>query len=175
MVDLDPFRLITPEGLAAAIRVDDILIAGEEILIGGALPTGTICVVPDEMAASGGLALIQPLRRQLALQLTLATEILLMDPMLEDLVGTSVDLPFAAEVDVEIPITLSEVFTLLAGLLKTGKLLGLEVTQQLVSTLPPDTPFLGPAQVTTALTLAAVEQIPADPLLADCVDFLAGL
>ena len=175
VIDLNPFQLITPEGLAAVVRVDDILIAGTEILIGGGLPTGTICVVPDDEVASGGMALIQPFRSQIAFQLTLATGIELTDPTLENLLGAPIDLPFAAEVDTEIPITLADAFGLLFGLLfGGGGLGGLELSQSITTTLPPTTPILGPAEVTADLTLASVDQIPADPLLVDCVEFLSG-
>ena len=46
---------------------------------------------------------------------------------------------------------------------------GLELSQDIAATIPPEVPFFGGALVEASLTLATVDQIPADPLLADCV------
>jgi hypothetical protein len=82
-------------------------------------------------------------------------------------------LPFPAEIDATIPITLSDVFDLFLGLIGgsggSGGLTGLELTQELTTTLPDDVPLLGGSDISATLTLVSVDAIPADPLLADCV------
>ena len=170
VVDLDPWNLISPDGIAAAIRIDDLLIAGEPILIaGGAFNTGTICTLLDPNSPSAGIALIQPFRHQMDVQMTLNTVVSVTDPVLHSLLPGG--LPFPANIDATIPITLSDLFDLFLGLLfgGNGGLTGLELTQELSSTIPDSVPLLAGSQITAKLTLVSVDAIPADPLLADCV------
>lgn len=170
IVDLDPWNLISPSGIAAAIRVDDLLIAGESILLAGSLNTGTICTLLDPANESGGLALIQPFRHQLDVQMTLNSVIGVTDPFLAEFLPGG--LPFPAEIDATIPITLSDLFDLFLGLLLGGNggLTGLELTQDLTATIPDDVPILAGSEITASLTLVSVDAIPADPLLVDCVE-----
>jgi hypothetical protein len=170
IVDLDPWNLIDPDGIAAAIRIDDLLIAGDPILLGGSLSTGTICTLLDPDNESGGVALIQPFRHQMDVQMTLNTIISVTSPVLSNFLPNG--LPFPAEIDATIPITLSELFDLFLGLLfgGDGGLTGLELTQELSGTIPDDVPILAGSEITATLTLVSVDAIPADPLLADCVE-----
>lgn len=171
IIDLNPFELISPNGIAAVIRIDDLLIAGTPFLIGGALSTGTICTLLDPDIDSGGIALIQPFRHQMNVQMSLNTVISVTNPQLAIFLPGG--LPFPAEVDATIPITLADLFDLFLGLIAGGGgggLTGLELTQELTATLPPDIPLLANAEVTATLTLVSVDEIPADPLLADCVE-----
>jgi hypothetical protein len=170
VIDLNPFELISPNGIAAVIRIDDMLIAGEPILLGGALSTGTICTLLDPEAASGGLALIQPFRHQMNVQMTLNSVINVTSPFLSGYLPDG--LPFPAEIDATIPITLADLFDLFVGLLGGGNggLTGLELTQEITTTLPDDIPILAGSDVTATLTLVSVDAIPADPLLADCAE-----
>ena len=169
IVDLDPWNLISPDGIAAAIQINDVLIAGEPILIAGALSTGTICALLDPNSPSAGIALIQPFRHQMDVQMTLNTVVSVTDPFLLSLLPGG--LPFPANIDATIPITLSDLFDLFLGLLfgGNGGLTGLELTQELSSTIPDTVPLLAGSQITAKLTLVSVDAIPADPLLADCV------
>ena len=169
IIDLNPFELISPNGIAAVIRVDDVLIAGTPFLIGGALSTGTICTLLDPDNASGGMALIQPLRHQMNVQMTLSTVIGVTNPQLAMFLPDG--FPFGAEIDTTIPITLADLFDLFLGLIGGGGggLSGLELTQELSATIPDGVPFLSGAEVTASLTLVSTDAIPADPLLADCV------
>ena len=169
IVDLDPWNLISPDGIAAAIRIDDLLIAGEPIVIAGAFNTGTICTLLDPNSPSAGIALIQPFRHQMDVQMTLNTVVSVTDPVLHSLLPGG--LPFPANIDATIPITLSDLFDLFLGLLfgGNGGLTGLELTQELSSTIPDTVPLLAGSQITAKLTLVSVDAIPADPLLADCV------
>jgi hypothetical protein len=170
IVDLDLANLISPAGIAAAIRIDDLLIAGYPMLIAGAFDTGTICTLADPANPSGGLALIQIFRHQMDVQMTLNTVISISDPVLSEFLG-GVPLPFPAEIDATIPITLSDLLDLFIGMLSGGGggLTGLELTQQLSATIPDDVPILAGSVIDANLTLVSVESIPADPLLADCV------
>ena len=170
IVDLDPWNLISPSGIAATIRIDDLVIAGEPILLAGALNTGTICTLLDPDNPSGGLALIQLFRHQMDVQMTLNTIVSVTDPFLSNFLPGG--LPFPANVDATIPITLSDLFNLFLGLLfpsSGGGLTGLQLTQELTATIPDDVPILAGSEITATLTLVSVDAIPADPLLADCV------
>lgn len=167
-VDLNPFHLFTPNGLAAMITIDQVRIAGTAIDLLG-LNTGTICIYDDVENPGGGIAYLRPLRREGDFNLAFNTLIAVTDPFILGLFPDP--LPFAAEVSATVPITLSDLFGLLAGS-STG---GIELSQELTSTLPEEVPILGGSLVTADLTLATVEDFPVDPLLDDCEAFLSGL
>lgn len=154
--------------LPADISVDDILIAGTEIVIGGLLPTGTLCVALDPDLPGGGSALINPLLGVAEFNIALNTLIHITDPGLGGVLGGA--LPFGAAINAVTPLSLGDLLDLMAG--GTG---GLSLTQEIDTTLPPDTPVIGPSQVTATLTLATTETFPSDPLLDECEAYLAGL
>jgi hypothetical protein len=163
IIDLNPFELFTPNGLAALITVDRVHIAGTDINILG-LHTGTVCVYDDVENPGGGIAYIRPLRQEADFNLALNTVISTVDLFTEGL-------PFAAVIDTTVPVTLSQLIGLLAGS-NDG---GLALSQEIETTLPADVPFLGGGTVTANLTLGTVDALPTDPLLDECEDFLAGL
>ncbi|RIL07969.1 MAG: hypothetical protein DCC71_01195 [Proteobacteria bacterium] len=166
-IDLNPFELFSPQGLVALIAIDQIRMAGTPIDLFG-LNTGTICIYDDVENPGGGIAYLRPLRREGDFTLAFNTLISVTDPVLLGLFPDP--LPFAAEVDTTVPITLSDLFGLIAG---SGSG-GIELSQELTSTLP-DMPILGGSIVTADLTLATVEEFPSDPLLDECEAFIAGL
>jgi len=127
-------------------------------------------VLLDPDNESGGMALIQPFRHQMDVQMTLNSIVTVTDPFLAGFLPGG--LPFPAEVDATIPITLSDLFDLFLGLLfgGNGGLTGLELTQELSATIPDGIPILAGSEITATLTLVSVDAIPADPLLADCVE-----
>jgi hypothetical protein len=167
-IDLNPFQLFTPNGLAALISIDRVHIAGTDIDILG-VHTGTLCVYDDVDNPGGGIAYIRPLHQEADFMLSFNT--LISGPDLVTLFGPE-PLPFAAEIDTTVPVTLSQLIGLLIGGGTGG---GLELSQTLETTLPDDIPFLGGGNVTAELTLATVEEFPTDPLLSECQDFLDGL
>jgi hypothetical protein len=166
IVDLNPFELFSPEGLVANILVDRVLIAGTNIDI-FTLHTGTICVYDDPDNPGGGMAFLRPLHHEGDFHLTLNT---LISPTDEVILGLFPDpLPFSAAIDETVPLTLADLFGLLLG---SGG--GLELHQELEATLPEDIPILGNSIVRADITLATADAFPADPLLDECEDFLAG-
>ena len=156
------------QALPATIAVDDIRIAGTELLIGGLLSTGTLCVAPDPLVASGGVAMLNLLLGVAAFDLTLASLIYVTDPFLGPTVGGA--LPFAAEIDAITPLSIGDLLALATG---TGG--GLVLTQEIDTMLPPDTPIIGAAGVSATLSLATTDVFPTDPLLDECEIFLSGL
>ena len=172
-LDLDPFHLFSPNGLVAMISLDRVLIAGTDIDILG-LHTGTLCIYDDVANPGGGIAYLRPLRQEGDFQLNFNTLISVTDPFILSLFPDP--LPFVASLDTTVPITLSDlVGLLLGGGSGGGSGGGLELAQEITSTLPTELPILGGGNVTANLTLATVETFPADPLLTECEDFLAGL
>lgn len=162
IIDLGLGSLLDPNGIVAVLEVDDILIAGEEIVFLGLIPTGTICVEPGQDPPGSGLAYLQPLRHRGIISMDLFTQIRVTDPTTAGVLGGT-PLPFDVMIDATVPLTLSDLIDLFLG---TG---GLVIDQQLVSTLPPDLPIIGGSTVTADVTLASVDEIPVDPLLLDCV------
>jgi hypothetical protein len=166
VVDLNPFELLTPNGIVAAISVDRVLMGADAIDLLG-LSTGTVCIYDDPGAPGGGFALLRPLRKQADFHLTLNTLISPTSPLLLGLFPEP--LPFAAAIDETIPLTLADLVGLLVG---GGG--GLELSQELQATLPDDIPLLAGSIITADVTLATVDAFPVDPLLDECEDFLAG-
>src|SRR5262252_1771764 len=62
-ISLDPFKLLTPKGLAAMIALDKVRIAGTDINLFG-LHTGTVCIYDDPNNPGGGIAHLRPLHQQ---------------------------------------------------------------------------------------------------------------
>ncbi len=156
------------QALPANIDVDNIAIAGTEFLIAGGLPTGTICVTLDESLPGGGQALLNPLLGVAQFMLDLNTLILITDPFLGGALGGG-GLPFGASIDAITPLSIGDLLGLIAG--GAG---GLSLTQDIETTLPADTPIIGPATVTATLTLSSADTLPSNALLDECEAFLAG-
>lgn len=170
VADIGILSLLNPNGIAAAISVDDLLIAGENIpVLGGIINTGTLCIEQNLDNPGGGMAHLRIFQGEADFMLALNTIIRGTDPgfvALLDTLGIS-GLPFDTVVDVQdVPLSFGDLIGLAFGGGGGG---GLELTQEISTTLPADIPFFGGADVTALLTLATVDEIPADPLLADCV------
>lgn len=170
-LDLNPFHLFSPNGLVALLAIDQVRIAGTEINIAG-LRTGTLCIYDDLANPGGGIAFLRPLRQEADFQLSFNTLISVTDPFIMSLFPDP--LPFEAELDTTVPVTLADLVGLLLGG-GAGGGGGLELSQEITTTLPDDLPILGGGNVTANLTLATVEEFPIDPMLDECEDFLAGL
>lgn len=155
------------KAIPAEIVIDDILIAGSEILIGGGLPTGAICLFQDPDLASGGTAKLNLLLGAAAFDMTLNTRLGLTDPLLGGLLGEPA--PFTQVVSAVTPLSIGDMLAMLGG---GGG--GLALTQEIDATFGP-VPILGTIHVTGALTLASSDEFPSDPLLDTCADFIAGL
>lgn len=167
-IDLNPFELLTSNGLAALISLDLVRIAGTEINLFG-LKTGTLCVYDDVDNPGGGIAYLRPLRSEADFQIAFNTLISVTSPQLLALFPTP--LPFQATIDTTTTVTLADLMGLLLG--TSGS--GLELSQEISTYLPEDIPFFANSLVTANLTLATADGIPSDPLLDECEDFLAGL
>jgi len=151
--------------------VDDLLFAGTNIpILGGLLNTGTVCVEQNLDNPGGGTAHMRIFQGSADFLVALNTLIRGTDPgfvALLDSLGFGTGFPFDTVVDVQdVPLSFGDLFGLLLGGGGSG---GLELSQDISTTLPPEIPFFGGATVDASLTLATVDQIPADPLLADCV------
>lgn len=155
------------KALPADIAIDDVLIAGSEIVIGGALPTGTICVFQDPDLASSGEAQFNLLLGMAAFEMQLNTLLALTDPTLGGLLGGPA--PFGQAVSAVVPLSIADLLGILAG---GGG--GLALTQEIDTEFGP-VPILGTVHVTGALTLASADGPPSDPMLDECEAFIAGL
>jgi hypothetical protein len=166
---LELLGVLVGKSIVADVSVDEIAIAGTEIVIGGLLPTGTLCVDIDGANPGGGQALINPLVGVAQFIVDLNTIVYLTHPVVGPALGGS--FPFTASIDDVAPLSLGD----LIGLALGGSGGGLSLTQEIATQLPPDTPVIGPANVTATLTLATADAIPSDPLLDECAAFLATL
>ena len=155
------------QAIPATIDIDDILIAGTEILIGGSLPTGTVCVFQDPVVESGGTAAFNLLLGVAAFDMTLNTNLGVTDPFLGGLLGGPA--AFAQEVSAMVPVSIGDMLALL-----TGGGGGLALTQEIDAEFGP-VPILGTIHITGTLTLASADAQPSDPLLDECAAFVAGL
>jgi hypothetical protein len=168
-VNIGLFSLLNPNGIVAGIAIDDILIAGTNIpVLGGIVNTGTLCVEDDAADPGGGNAHFRILQSQADIMFALNTQIRGTDPAfiaLLDLAGIT-ELPFDTVVETTIPVTFADMFGLLLGGGSGG---GLELSQDISTTLPPEIPLFGGALVEASLTLASVDEIPPDDLLVACV------
>jgi hypothetical protein len=155
------------KAIPADIVVDDILIAGTEILIGGGIPTGAICLFQDPDLASTGSAALNPLLGVAAFDMTLNTKLGVTDPLLASLIGEPA--PFTQVISAVVPLSIGDLLTILAG----GDS-GIALTQEIDAEFGP-VPVIGIIHVTGSLTLVSTDTPPSDPLLDTCADFIAGL
>jgi len=167
LVDLtNPLELLQPEGIAANVIIDRVLIAGPNINL-FTLRTGTICTYEDPSLESGGIAFLRPIQNEGEFHLTMNTLIGVTDPRLLTLFPDP--LPFAAQIDDTTRVTLVDMINIAAG-----RGADIEVSQVIVAVLPEDIPILGNSTITADVTLKSVEEFPVDPLLDECEAFLAG-
>lgn len=155
------------KAIPADIAVDDVLIAGRELLIGGALSTGTICLFQDPVLASGGVASLNPLLGVAAFDMTLNTRLAITAPGLAALLGEPA--PFAQVVNAVVPLSIGDLLTIVGG----GDS-GIALTQEIDAEFGP-VPIFGTIFVTGSLTLVSSDVPPSDPLLDSCAAFVAGL
>jgi hypothetical protein len=163
---LSPLDLVQPEGIAATVLVDRVLIAGEDIDIFG-LHTGTICTYDDVANPGGGFAFLRPIQEEGEFHITMNTLISLTDPQLGAFLPEP--LPFPAQLDDTTRVTLVDMLNM-----ATGQPADIEISQVIEAVLPEDVPLLSGALITADVTLRTVEEFPADPLLDECEAFLAG-
>ena len=170
-VDIGLFSLLNPNGIQAVIAVDDLLIVGDNIpVLGGAINTGTLCIEQNAENPGGGVAALRLLQGEADFQLALNTIIRPTDEgllLILEASGADPFFAFDAEIETTEELAFADLFGLLLGGGGGGG--GLELNQELTTTLPPDTPLFGGAEVVANLTLASVDAIPVHPLMADCV------
>ncbi len=155
------------KAIPAEIEIDDILIAGTEILIGGALPTGAICLFQDPDLASAGAAQLNVLLGVAAFDMTLNTKLGISDPGLAALIGEPS--PFTQVISAIVPLSIGDLLAMLGG----GDS-GIALTQDVEAEFGP-LPIFGTIRVTGSLTLASSDIPPSDPLLDTCQAFIASL
>jgi len=165
---LELIKVSLGKALPADIAIDDIRIAGTGFDILGLLFTGTLCVEPDPALPGGGTAMINVLLGVAEFDIALNTLIWVTDPSLGGVVGGP--LPFGATIDEMVPLSIGDLLDLIGG--GSG---GLSLTQEISTTLPPDTPVIGPAEVSATLTLSSTDTFPSDPLLDECEAFFASM
>jgi hypothetical protein len=155
------------KAIPADIAVDDVLIAGTEIVLGGSLPLGTLCVAQDPENPSSGMAYLNPLLGVAEFEMALNTMFHATDPYSGPLLGGPV--PFVQEVSAITPLTIGDMLDLLGG---GGG--GLSLSQPVDAELGP-LPLFGMINITGTLTLATADAPPSDPLIDECEAYLAGL
>lgn len=157
------------KAIPADIAIDDILIAGTEIIIGddeSGIPTDTICLFQDPDLASDGAASFNLLLGVASFDMTLNTKLGLTDPFLDALLGGPQ--PFQQVVSAVTPVSITDMLALL-----TGGGSGLSLSQEIDANF--EAPILGSIHVTGTLTLASTDTPPSSPLLDDCTAYIAGL
>ncbi|MEB2346443.1 MAG: hypothetical protein OZ948_17095 [Deltaproteobacteria bacterium] len=171
VADLGLLRLLgamVGQALPADIQIDDVLIAGTAIpVFGGLVNTGTVCVFQDPAVPSSGSAAFNLLLGTAAFEMSLNTRLGLTDPTFNAMLGGPQ--AFTQEIAAVVPISLSDMLAIMGG---TGG--GLAISQDVDATFGP-VPVLGTVHVTGTLTLASTDTPPVDPLLDDCVAYIAGL
>jgi hypothetical protein len=166
-VDLtDPLQMFQPEGLAANVLVDRVLIAGGDINIFG-LHTGTVCTSDDPDNPGSGIAFLRPIQQEGEFHITMNTLISVTNPQLAGFLPGP--LPFAADLNDTTRVTLLDMLNL-----ALGKPADIEISQVIQAVLPDDIPLLAGSIITADVTLKTVDQFPSDPLLTECDEFLAG-
>jgi hypothetical protein len=164
-IDIGFFDLLFGLPLDGTVTVNDILIAGTAIVIGPGISTGTLCVSPlDPDDPGGGTIEIDLKHRELTLHVSSLTGAVGTDPILGPALGV---IEFPVEIDSVTPVSLLDLLGALGG----GSL-PLDVTQEFDFVIE-DGPFAG-AMVSGVISLAQVDAFPSDPLLDECLAFLAG-
>ena len=167
LMDLtNPLELLQPQGIAASVITDRVLIAGNDINLFG-IHTGTICAYNDPDQESGGMAFLRPIREEGEFHLTLNTLMAATDPFIQQVFPEP--LAFQATIDDTTRVTLLDLVNL-----ALGREADIVVSQRIESVLPDDIPILGGTLVTVDVTLKTVQDFPVDPLLDECDAFLAG-
>jgi len=156
------------QALPADIDVDEVLIAGTSVSVfGGLFNTGTICVFQDPDVPSEGSAAFNLLLGSAAFNMTLNASLAITDPTLGSFLGGPQ--PFSQAIATVVPLSLGDLLGILGG---GGG--GLALTQEIDTVFGP-VPLLGEIHVTGELTLASADAFPSDPLLDECVTYIAGL
>lgn len=155
------------QAIPSDIAVDDILIAGTEIVISDVLPLGTLCIAPDPLDPSGGTAYLNPMLEVAEYDMMLNMVLHVTNPMANNLLGDP--LAFPMEVNTIAPLTFGDMIEMMGG--GTGNI---ALSQDVDAELGP-VPFIGPIIVTGTLNLSSADAQPTDPLLDECAAYLADL
>lgn len=165
--DLGLFQILgvlIGQPLNADVDINEIAIAGTPLLIGGFLDTGTVCAGEDPvLGPGGGSAALNILLGNAAFNVDVNTQITVADPGVNALLGGG--LPFGASINTVTTLTIGDLLGLVLG---GGGAGGLSLSQEISTTLPPDTPVIGAAEISALLTLTTGDALPSDPLLDEC-------
>ena len=168
---IDAFNLFQFGGIPASISVDDLLIAGDELLAaGGLINAGNVCIYQDPDLVGGGLALVRPFKGEVDFMLELATLVEITNTLLAQQLGLE-PLPFGSVIDDTFPLALADLLGIFLG---GGAAGGLEVTQTISDVIDPSIPLFGGATIDAQLTLASTDALPTSDALDACIAFLAG-
>jgi len=153
------------------VEVLDIFFAIPSIKFLGAIPTGTICVIPDGAVESGGSFAYDVLQQEAFFDVLVATLAIPTSPTVRPvLVGGAFSFPF--DLESTIPLTLVDAIGLVSG---TGSL---EVSQPIDDIFEVKA-FGGAAtyymRATGEVTLASTDAFPFTPLMQECLTFLETL
>lgn len=156
------------------ITVGEVLIAapGFPFLGFAGIPTGIICVAPEEGNPGGGTFEANIFRKQATFDVALNTEVIFGSTLVSNLLGGALPFPFALVST--IPFKLTDALGLLTGNSSITITQPIDQPIDLVTAGGP--PFGGIhvlGSITGAITLASADAFPTSPLLDDCIELLA--
>jgi hypothetical protein len=154
------------------IEVGEVLIAAPGFSFLGIVPTGIICVAPEEGNPGGGTFEANIHRKEATFDVAINTEALFGNPQVSNLLGGALPFPFALVST--LPFSLSDMLGLLTG---STDLAITQPIDQPIDLITSGGPPFGGIQVlgsiTGEVTLASADAFPTSPLLDDCIEFLS--
>jgi len=162
--EINFIHILFGQPIMGVLQVDDLLFAGTPFNLLGA-NTQEVCIVP-EGAGGGGTVEIDLLAKQATFAATLETAVQVGNPTLGGLLPGG--LPFAVNVESTTDFTLLDLIGLVGG---TG---GFALSQEIMEEIIVPTPFGNvPAGINGVFSLTTANEFPVDPLIDDCIAFLA--
>jgi hypothetical protein len=156
------------------ITVGEVLIAapGFPFLGFTGIPTGIICVAPEEGNPGGGTFEANLFLKRATFDVALNTEAIFGSTLVSNLLGGALPFPFALEST--IPFKLSDALGLFSG--SSDLTITQPVSQPIDLTTAGGPPFGGihvTGSITGSISLSSADAFPTSPLLDDCIELLA--
>jgi len=167
VAEISLIDLLFSQAVLGTIEVTDLLFGGTPFNILG-ISTEEVCVVVDDNAAGGGTVLIDIFQGHIDFNMTLATAILIGNPILGGVIPDG--FPFEISVMEGADLSLVEMLALLGGNTDGG----LAIEQNFSEVIEADIGgLIVPIGVNASISLATANEFPSGMLIDDCIAFLA--